>query len=578
MSDRTLLLGLALIPGLYGAALLVPGSWMWGVDALRFLGPWGWGSAVAGCAATLVLLLAQRPRRLEVAIGPPRAIAAGVLAALLVLLLPDRTLFVGDAVLRVNAVTTGARPDVFFPQAHALDILLHWVVPRALYERWNVDPVLWHRLLGAAEAAVLAALALRFTQAAGLRGAAALATSALCFFGGWLTLFTGLGKGFTELVLLTLAAGATGLVVARSGRYRMGLGALLALALLTHRSALALVPGVAWLLWQTRRTESGRSRPFLEHLGWLLPVLAMAVQARQLWSSFSALDAANFGLAAGAGRGGLLDPLHGLDLVLALLFLVPAAVLFLLPVRGGAVPSGESRRRETRYLWALALPFVAMTALYLPPQGLFRDYDGVAAAGVAAALVLAHRVGRGLDPSRGRAALAIFLWCALPSLWWLALQAHPDAALRRVEALATGPPVREPLLRAHTWDYLGSVRFESGDYAASAVAFAHASQAAASPRFLAAWAESARRAGDWEQAEHAFGELLRHVPEDQIRLRILAHLGLATAMGRRREYESVQRHLDAVLQLEPGNPQAMRLLNWLQAAGGGDSTSAEETP
>lgn len=585
-SDRALLLMLALVPALYGAALVVPGSWLWGVDVLRFLGLWGWGSGLVACVVTWVLLRGRSsdgpshsglsdPHRRHVA---PSAIVAAALAALLVFLLPDRARFVGDAILRVHAVTTGAPPEALFPQSNSLDVLLHWVVPRALYERWGVDPASWHRLLGAAEAALLAVLSLRFARAAALRGAAALAAFAVCFFGGWLTLFTGLGKGFTEMVLLTLAIGATGLVVARDGSRRVWLGALLALALLTHRSALALVPGVAWLLWRTRSPEGGRPRSIADHLSWLLPASAIVVQTRQLWSSFSTVDAANFGLAAGANRGTLLHPLHGLDLVMIFLFLVPALVLLLLPTRGEAASRSDERRQAQHFLWALALPFVAVAVLYLPPQGLFRDYDGLAAAGMAAALVLAHRLAGGLDPSRWRAAAAIFLWCALPSLWWLALNADRGAALRRVEALAAGPPAREPLLRVHTWDYLGSVSFEAGDYATSAIAYGHASELAPSPRFLFAWGESARRAGDWDQAERAFEELLRRVPQDQIRTRIVAHLTLATAAGRRREYDSVRRHLDIVFDLEPGNPQAQQLLEVLLSERPADSTRAEGAP
>ena len=569
MNGRALPLCLLLTPALCAAALFAPGSWLWGVDALRYLGPWGIVSAALVAAWTLALLVSKRVREGALSLGLPPAAVAAVAAALLVYLLPDRTLFVGDAVLRVHAVTTGVSPDAFFPQANPLDVFLHWSVPRYLYEEWSVQPVFWHRLLGAGEAALLAVLAMRFARLAAPAGAPAVAAASVVFFGGWLTLFTGLGKGFTELVVLTVAVGAVGLAALRSGRRRLLLSVLVAAALLFHRSALALVPAMAWVLWQTREDPTGKPRSFLDRWCWLLPLFAVVVQARQLWSSLSGVDAANFGLAGAGDRGGLLSPLHGLDVLQAFLFLVPALPLLLLR-------AGPSRRQETSFLWILAVPFVSMALLYLPPQGLFRDYDGIAAAGVALALVLAHRLGRGLAPGRSAAALAILLWCALPAEWWLILQLDRERALARIEQIASGPPERAALVRAHTWDFLGTVRFDAGEYEASKAAYARAVEVAPSPRYLAAWAAAAHRSGDWEQAERGYGQLLERLSEDQIRLRIIGHLGLARAAARRGDYETVQRHLDAVLEIEPGNPRATRLQEWLRTQRNAPPPEVEE--
>jgi hypothetical protein len=558
VNGRALPLYLLVAPALCVAALFTPGSWLWGVDALRYLASWGLVSLAVVAAWTLALLWSGRARAGALPSGLPPTALAALAVALLVYLLPDRTLFVGDAVLRVHAVSTGVSPDAFFPQANPLDVVTHWSVPRFLYEKWSVPPVLWHRLLGAGEAALLAVLALRFARLVAPAGAPALAVASVVFFGGWLTLFTGLGKAFTELVVLTVAVGITGLVALRGGRRRVLLCLLVAAALLFHRSALALVPAAAWVLWQTRENPNGKPRPFLDRWCWLLPVLAVLAQARRLWSSFTGVDAANFGLAPVGDRGSVLSPIHGLDLLQAFLFLVPALPLLLLR------PGPASRRQETIFLWILAVPFLLMALFYLPPQGIFRDYDGIAAAGIALALVLAHRLGRGLAPGRGAVAIAILLWCALPSEWWLILQADRERALARVEQLASGPPARAALVRAHTWDFLGTVRFEAGQFEASKNAYARAVEVAPSPRYLAAWAEAAYRSGDGEQAERAYGQLLERLSEDQVRLRVLGHLGLARAAGRRGDYEAVQQHLDAVLEIEPGNSHALRLQEWLR--------------
>lgn len=569
MSSRVAVLATLAVPALLVAGALVPGTWLWGVHELRYLGSAGWIGFAVGLLAIGWSVGLRTPRSAGSpgadALAAPSAfllVAAG--AALVVLAFPDRLHFVGDALLRLRSAESGASPRHFYPQSLPLDRALHWYLPRFLYEHFALSHAWTHRLVGAAGAATLAMLALALSRAAGWRGAAALAGTAVVFFGGWLTLFTGLGKGFAELTVLTLGVAVAGLALVRSGRGKLAMGFLLALALLTHRSALALVPGaVAALLLARPRTGIGiGASRWGRILAWSLPALALAAVTPTLWRSGRSLDLANFGLAAG-GREPFYHPLHLLDLSQVLLYLVPAIPL-LLWWRRGEAPTTLARR-ERIFLAAYALPFLALALLYLPPQGLFRDYDGVSAAGMALAVVLAHHLAARLGDAPLRAAAGIALWCALPTLGWLALAALPERGLERVEDLALGPPERSAVVRGYAWDYLGSVHFDAGRYAESAAVLARGAEAAPSPRMLSAWAEAARRARDWPQAERAYALLLERAPEEPAHFRVLAHMGLASAAGRRGELEVARHHLEAVLTIEPSHPDALRLLAQVHA-------------
>src|SRR5258706_6714528 len=133
------------------------------------------------------------------------------------------------------------------------------------------------RVLGAAEAALLALLAIGFARALRSRGASALAAAAIVFAGGYLTMLTGYNKAFSELPLVVACVAVTGLSLVRDGRGALGFGASLALGFVLHRSALGLIPvGItAWMLWARDHPGAWASRTGLAALA--LPVLALAL-------------------------------------------------------------------------------------------------------------------------------------------------------------------------------------------------------------------------------------------------------------------------------------------------------------
>jgi hypothetical protein len=180
-------------------------------------------------------------------IGP--AIAATG-AALLVGLLPDRTRFVGDFLVRQGTVEYAVAPARVWPQALPLDAWLHYRLPLWLTAHHWTDANGAARALGMLEVAALATLAIRFARRLELRRDAAFAAGCVVFFGGALGLFTGYGKAFVELAVLTAWIGVAGLSLVRVGRGRVELAIAFTIALLLHRSALGFLPALlaAWML------------------------------------------------------------------------------------------------------------------------------------------------------------------------------------------------------------------------------------------------------------------------------------------------------------------------------------------
>ena len=204
-------------------AVFVPNMWLWGIDPLRFTAPFmGWG--IWGLAA--LALLPAVSRRLEpVAMrisGSTRGagwsmyVVWAAVAGLVVLLLPDRLLFVGDSLLRRDMLA--APPGGFRalnPQALLLDGWLHDALARRLVTGLGVGSEAVARALGVLEAMTMGALAVHLTRVLGLRGAAALAAAAVFLWSGALALFTGYAKSFSELALVTGAVGVFGLDAVR---------------------------------------------------------------------------------------------------------------------------------------------------------------------------------------------------------------------------------------------------------------------------------------------------------------------------------------------------------------------------
>ncbi|MFI5370856.1 MAG: tetratricopeptide repeat protein [Candidatus Eisenbacteria bacterium] len=588
-------------------AAVTPGTWMWSLDLNRFLSPvmgWGlWGAAALLALPPVARALAPWTTRAGDAIGRGDRvvmIAAALLAALLAWSMPDRVRFVGDFLLRQGTVEIAEKPALLFPQALPLDVFLHVTLPSWLIDHGLANANGAARALGLVEVVLFAALALGLARSLDRRGAAAFAATTVMFFGGYLGMFTGFGKAFTELCVLVAWTGVGGLGLIRRGRGAFALGLAIAIAATLHRSGLGLVPAAAfaWIVaWRRHAVEPRIRRALLTAL--VVPVITLAVMVPRIVAVVRRWDAVHFHPQQVERQGGVLaSALAGgrgadiLDLMVMLSPLVATLVTVLplvLATRSGAPAPEPATRRGARgprpviettpswgaevvFLALLALPFTAMMPFIHPAQGMFRDWDDFCATGVALSLLVAWTLSAALRarPDRAWLAVSVAAAVAVPSVQWLEVQRDLGHGLERVHAFMVGPPRRSDEERGKTWDYLGIRHFRLGneasnahrdedarrEYARAAEAFTHAAETAPSPRILQQWALACNLSGDDLTARDVYHRLLEKDPGNAY-----AWLSLAEVEMNLHDFAAAKTAGERVLALEPGNGDARQLLH-----------------
>ncbi len=566
---------LVLLAAVRALFTFVPTMWGWGFNLQRFLSPaWAWLPWLVAAAA-LAPALARRAAPVLARAGeaamraPARATAAWVtFAVLLVGLMPDRVRFVGDFLLRQGTVEEQIRPGGLFPQALPLDILLHVRLPAALADLGLLDANGAARLLGALEAALLAALAVAFARALALRGVASLAATAVVFFGGALGLYTGYSKSLGELVLVAAAIAVFGLRALREGRGLFALGAALAVAALLHRSALGFVPAALVAFALAARAPAPAAAPLWRRPAtWAalaLPSAAFALGLPRMLATFAHGDApVHFASAEVRAQGGLLraalSAVHLADVLNLVAILAPLA----LAIPALAIGFGRRlpRARELAFLVVLALPFTALLATVHPAQGMFRDWDSFAEAGITLSLVAAWLVGEALRaaPAYAWVGVAAALAAAAPGVQWLAHQADVDRGLARVRAFLDEPPRRSEAERGKTWDYLGVRTFRLERWQAAREAFAHAAETQPSPRILTQWAMAATQAGDLAEAQRVYRRVLERDPDSRV-----GWLGLGAVSSRLGDFAEARRALQELIRRDPDNADARQTLQQIE--------------
>jgi tetratricopeptide (TPR) repeat protein len=565
------------------AAAFAPSMWAWGLNLQRFLPPW---AAWAPWAVAAVALLPPVAKALggpagvlgRMAGARPRAFALvlAALAAALVAALPDRVWFLGDILMRYGTVEYHHGFLKMFPQSLPLDVWLHETVPHALFRAFGIGTLAYARALGALAAALLAACAVWFARELRLGGPAALAAVAIALFGGQLCMDTGYLKTAGELCVLTAVVAAAGLRMIRTGRGAMVLGVALSLALTLHRSSLVLLPAaaVAWVLW-ARAHGGGRAwrRPSV-WVALAVPVATLLVMGPRIAHVLDTFDRVHHFATPGVrAAGGLarsaLAGWRALDLANAALLFAPLAVA--LPPLALVIGRHAPRRAATLFLATLALSFLAAALAIHPQQGLFRDWDVLAPAGVALALVTAACAGLVLSalPRPGPLALALALASAMPATQWL-LHAHDlDRGLARVHSFVVEAPLRSADERGRMLDYLGDrcAQLERWDDAANFLA--EAASLAPSPRVMLAWAIAEAQRGNLEGARAAYRRLTERAPADAG-----GWAGLATMASQLGDREEGLRAARALERLRPGNPVSRKAEDYWAAVAARDSAGA----
>lgn len=494
---------------LRAAGAFAPSPYLWAFDLQAHLHPvlaWApWLLAALALVPAVSVPVERRLARLSPGIG--LAIALGVVLVTIVLVLPDKLRFVGDAQLRFGNLTVDEDPVKMFPQATPLDLLLHFRLPRALGDRLGIARPDVAYAMGCMWAIALAALAAIVARVCGTRGPVALATAAAVAFGGTLALTTGYLKAFVELSLLTGFAGVAALRLARDGRGLLMLGLAVAGALLLHRSALALVPLllVAWTIALGPRRAQVPWRSPATWIGIAAPLAALAFMLPRSLATLRGFDVPHHLDPGASGHPAAsvtsaLEPHHLVDIANVLIVLAPLAL---------AIPAlisafRRERRLEAIALGALLLPWLAVVLVIRPQQGLYRDWDVFTPAGIALALIVAWQLADALPRARAGLAVAATLAVAAPAFQWVALQHDVVRSLARIESRLDRTRWVDATERAVTLDfvglrYLGLSRTEDANRA-----FMHAVEAAPNPRVIVQWGMAALTRGDFVQAHNIF--------------------------------------------------------------------------
>ena len=525
-----------------------PTMWLWGLNTQRFL-------VLPGVLLSLAAMTLPFSRRF----GEPvaRALAGfgdrlaalrtwrlgvAALLALGVWLLDDRTLFTGDALIRNGA---SASPEFLarFKQALPLELLLFEHLPLAL-QTAGLPEGLWSRLVGLIAALTLAWAALGLGREFARRGASLVAVASLVACGGWLTTFTGLGKPAAVLCALTAIAALQAVRAARTGRGIASLGLTVFAALALHRAGLLLLPVWGLALGLAALAPEASSRPRAGSI-WalaLLPLGALGLLGTRIFQIVATIDIPTHVAAAAS-------PWRVLDLANLALLMVPAGVA-LLP--GAIAAAGRGwRTREALVLVVLVAPWLAAAAVSSPAQGIFRDLDFFAPAGVAAAALAAWWLCRlpGDDARAKRVAVAITLTSAAAALQLLLCFHDPTSGLERVRAWLAEPPARTASEREPVWDFLALRAFALRQWPLAAAACEQASRIAPNPRILIMLGIARTYVGDATGAAAAYRAVIARSPFEPVAWAGLA--GVAARSGQQALADSARSRLRMFPQTGP---------------------------
>jgi len=398
-------------------------------------------------------------------------------------------------------------------------------------------------------------------------------------FSGALGMFTGYGKGFVELTLITVLVAVAALRVVREGRGAWNLAALLVVGILFHRSALALyltlaVVVVAWSRSPAARSPRGRGATLA---AFAAPILAAALCAPILIASMRVTDVRHLapsGASPAAILGAAFAPAHladVLDLVvrgapfaLAAPFL---AIALVRPLR--------ARGAEALVLLSLAIPALFVLLFVHPRQGVFRDTDVFAPSLAAFAVVAAALAGEALRGAPQRAAVAVpaLLLAFVTTLASLSIGADLGRGTQRVRAYLEGPPRRPDEERALLWAYVAERTSAAHRFDDAIDAYAHAAELAPSPRILMEWALAQEDRRDPRAAQPIYRRVTERAPTFTD-----GWLGLAGVSLEIGDTATARTAIDRAAALEPGRPEAPSMRRALARMTGAAAGSAPPAP
>ena len=495
-----------------GGALADSTTPFWALALPGFLaGGQGAWSLLAPVLLVLVLLGVFRARTQK---GGSRAAhwystvpLAALVPAILVALLPDRTGFMGDFLIRQGAVLAQNYAGTF-PQSLPLDRWIQGELVPAL----GADPTLrsldgarWMGWLACIATTVIGVRAIRNSGL--LRPWSDLTILILCA-SGYLCVFTGSARDTVEFLPVNLLL-LTSLHMRIRGHSPWSILPELAMAalLMLHRTAVCMVPIYLYATIQSSLATS--SRPRLSVRWWVgaailgLVTLVMMPRIVHLGLSFDLPMNAEWLVSRRWAGHPLADASLLWDVVNAIVMLAPAAPLGLLVF--GLRSGGE------RWFCLLAVAGWLPLLLVTPHQGVYRDYD--AYAGLALTLgycaVLGLSSGVTYTTRLGRWAFALTAISSLQAALGLLLvsssAASTEERVRQGILLARPVQQREKSLMH---EYLGANAERRGLWKEAALRFGAAAELVPAPVRVIRAGRAAAYASDWTGAREWFGKLI----------------------------------------------------------------------
>lgn len=488
-----------------------------------------------------------------------RASAVGLACCLvsLCLLLPDRSGFLGDFLLRRGALNSFRYAETF-PQTLPLDRLLIGGVVGALGALTrNLDAVARaFGLLGYAALLLVAGLRAGEEPTDELPPVARIA---LVGATGLACIFTGFTRDTVLFLPLSLA-----LYVSLSRRVTLPDHCsphpewlLLALLALHRSAAFLLLPYAYATLVAVPRWSSGvRRSAWKASLGMLaLGVVALIPLYARIGSTF---DLSRHAAWLVAGRPADLPGLsidHLGNVACALIVLSPMALGGI-----GLFVSGLGRRERGFHL-SIALCWLPMLLFVTPQQGVFRDLDVYAGAALAYTFIAIRAVSslRRSAPRLGSLVLGTSFVSGFQGMLALLLVATNPAATRaRITDALARYPAAPATIRAQWLDWLVDAAQRRADDAEAARLAAESARLIPTPLRLIRAGLATAGAGDYQSARGFFGQLVSEDSTSAVGWTGIA--GMSAALGESSAVGTVLQHVQGLARRPLRRANALRFL------------------
>ena len=310
------------------------------------------------------------------------------------------------------------------------------------------------------------------------------------------------------------------------------------------------------------RDRAGTWRRPANLLGTLAPLVSLVIVTPRLVHVLGTFDSEHH-LAGGLGHTLLaaLSPSHLVDIAHTSCLLVPLVAL--LPVLCFVPP--RPPLREALALVALILPPLGLMLVVLPQQGLPRDWDVFAFAGVALAAAVAWRVAAvlGATPRARWLAVPLAASAAVPALQFAALQFDAPRMWARAESILIGPPARDASERARGLSTMGLMHYGRGQYAEALPLFERSADAAPNPRTYVDMGKTLTLLGRPAEAMVRYRHAVTLDPD-----LVMGWRGVAAAASALGDRQSMLDAVHALERLEPEGDVLRDARTWLESTTG----------